>query len=429
MSTGTIRSDWVGQIIDSRFPLLAWLGDSERSSVFLTELPGEGSRKAAIKLIPAGADAEACLDLWTRSAALSHPHLMRLFHAGLCESGAGPLLYTVTEYAEENLSQILPERPLTPAEAAEMLDPLLDALIYLHGKGFVQASLKPSNILVVDDQLKLSSDHLQRAGARCCGVSTLTIYDAPECASGTISPAADLWALGVTLVEALSQHPPRWERKAGKEPRIPGSLPQPFAGIARACLRSDPARRCTLPEVKARLPESRSSTLSSSVNFKWLTLAAGVLVLLAVFLMIHLRSHLPEPAQPAVDQQSAPAVVATPPPASTQTPKTTPSQGAVVKGAVAERVLPDVPPKAISTIRGKVDISVRVATDQNGAVTNAELDQPATSKYFANLTLQAARRWRFTPPQVAGRAVSSEWVLHFHFTQAGCEIASVETAP
>jgi hypothetical protein len=38
------------------------------------------------------------------------------------------LIYVVMEYAEENLSQILPHRPLTPAEAREVLEPVLDAL-------------------------------------------------------------------------------------------------------------------------------------------------------------------------------------------------------------------------------------------------------------------------------------------------------------
>ncbi len=68
------------------------------------------------------------------------------------------------EYAEEDLSQILPERPLTPGEAREMLDPVLDALSYLHEKGFVHGHFKPSNIMVVDDQVKLSCDNLEVAG-------------------------------------------------------------------------------------------------------------------------------------------------------------------------------------------------------------------------------------------------------------------------
>ncbi len=48
-----------------------------------------------------------------------------------------PVLYAVMEFAEEDLSQILPVRPLAPAEVSDLLPPLLDGLSYLHQKGFV----------------------------------------------------------------------------------------------------------------------------------------------------------------------------------------------------------------------------------------------------------------------------------------------------
>ena len=161
MNTAKIRSDWVGRVIDGRFALRQWLGGSEQSGVFLTELEEDRSQKAAIKLIPADAeDADAQLACWARTQPLSHPHLMRLVSFGRCWIEGAALLYAVTEYSDEILSQILPARPLTPAEAREMLGPILDALSYLHGKGFVHGHLKPSNILVVGDQLKLSSDRL-----------------------------------------------------------------------------------------------------------------------------------------------------------------------------------------------------------------------------------------------------------------------------
>src|SRR5271166_4012505 len=112
-----IRENWVGQVIEGKFTLLQWLGGTDWSDVFLTELQGQGSQKAAIKLITSNAgDADARLAGWAEAASLSHPHLMRLFHTGRCEINGAPLLYAVMEYAEENLSQVLPERPLTASE-------------------------------------------------------------------------------------------------------------------------------------------------------------------------------------------------------------------------------------------------------------------------------------------------------------------------
>jgi TonB family protein len=100
-----------------------------------------------------------------------------------------------------------------------------------------------------------------------------------------------------------------------------------------------------------------------------------------------------------------------------------------MNGSVVEQVLPDVSPKASSTIRGKVGVSVRVTTDKNGEVTNAELDSPSGSKYFSKLALQAARRWRFKAAQVDGRAVSSEWIVRFQFAQTETKVTSVEAVP
>jgi hypothetical protein len=56
---------------------------------------------------------------------------------------------TVMKYAEENLSQILPHWPLTPAEGREMLEPVLDVLVYVHGQGFVHGHIFAPTMLPV----------------------------------------------------------------------------------------------------------------------------------------------------------------------------------------------------------------------------------------------------------------------------------------
>ena len=111
MRTAEIRDDWVGRIIDGRFTLLQWLGGTERSVVYLTELSGPGSQKVSIKLIWAdAADAEDYIAGWAATAAVSHPHLVRIYHTGQGEIDSTRLVYAVTEYAEEVLSEIIPER-------------------------------------------------------------------------------------------------------------------------------------------------------------------------------------------------------------------------------------------------------------------------------------------------------------------------------
>jgi len=180
MNTAVTRSDWVGRVVDGRFPLLEWLGSSEKAGVFRTELAQPQSRRAAIRLLPVdGENPEDRLGDWASAARLSHPHLMRIFESGRTQVGGVDLLYVVTEYAEESLAQVIPERPLSTGEARAMLVPILDALAYLHGQGLVHGHLKPSNVAVVDDRIKLPVESVRpaaRPGRRSAGLEP---YDAP----------------------------------------------------------------------------------------------------------------------------------------------------------------------------------------------------------------------------------------------------------
>jgi len=99
------------------------------------------------------------------------------------------------------------------------------------------------------------------------------------------------------------------------------------------------------------------------------------------------------------------------------------------QGEVLDQVLPDVSEKARGTIHGKVRVSVKVHVDPSGGVTGAEFDSPGPSKFFADIALQAARKWAFAPPEVNGKSVPSEWRLRFEFTQRDTKVAPTQTSP
>src|SRR5581483_9803686 len=197
---------WTGQVVDGLFPLKSCIGNSEHSGVFLTESPEREAPRAALKLIPAlPTSAERLLAQWHAAASLSHPHLLRLVHSGRCQLAENHYLYTVMEYADQNLGDLLMRRALTEAEAWELLLPAVDALAFLHRKRLVHGHLKPSNILVIGDTLKLSSDTVRTADAPASSNGRPSVYHPPEGNKGT---AADIWALGVTLTEGLTRaHP------------------------------------------------------------------------------------------------------------------------------------------------------------------------------------------------------------------------------
>ena len=240
-----------GQIADGRYPLIELLGSTPHSSVFRTECDDAPNRQAAIKLIPAPAAAsEAQLTRWRLAARFSHPGLLRIFDMGRCDLEGRPMLYVIMELAEENLAGVLPVRPLSPDEASGMLAPVLEALAYLHGKGFVHGHLRPSNILATGDQVKLSTDSIARIGESAETRDPLDAYRAPE---AILSATSDIWCLGITVVECLTRHVPERQVTESNAVVVATSIAAPFLDFARHCLNPVPQRRWKVPQLQAAL--------------------------------------------------------------------------------------------------------------------------------------------------------------------------------
>ena len=253
-----------GQVVNNAFPLQRYLGGSGESAVFLTQLAGPQSSKAVIKLVPESVSADLQLSLWRRASKLTHPNLLQLYQGGRCRLADMDLLYVVMEYAEEDLSQILPQRALTSSEARDMLGPVLDALGDLHTQGLVHSRLKPSNILATADQVKLSTDRVFSAGEFRKSTAKRTAYDAPETATDALTTASDVWSLGVLLIEVLTQRAPDSQARAPLQ-FAAESLAQPFRDIARHALEPDPSLRWTISNIAASLnPRAAAAAQSAS---------------------------------------------------------------------------------------------------------------------------------------------------------------------
>ncbi|MGO9323823.1 MAG: protein kinase domain-containing protein [Terracidiphilus sp.] len=470
MSRAAISRDWVGSFAAGRFPLLQWLGGSQATGVFLSEL-SEHSQKAVIKLIPEDdQDAAARAAAWETAASLSHPNLMKVYTHGRCEIEGVPCIYVVTEHADEVLAEILRERPLSSDETREMLGPALAALAYLHAKGLVHGRLNPSNFMAVGDNLKLTTYGVCPVGAAVISRPTRTVCDAPETENGLIVPASDIWSLGATLVEVLTKYPPDWNRAKAADPTVPQSMPEPFASFARRCLRSDPARRITISEISARLEPTKTFPLrpenvtSPSRSRIALPLAAAALVLAAsgIWYALSHRAQPPQPvqqvqnvpvatptpspiaeppqpaasapspalpSQPHAARQSAPPALQQPMPQAAPQPETQTDQGpaaaaTTINPAIVNQILPDIVPSAMKTINGTLRVSVQLTVGADGSVTGASLQSPGPSKYFAGKSLEAARHWKFRP-----ESAPSNWTLEFQYRQSGIHVVAEQTAP
>ncbi len=424
--------EWERRIVNGVYPLRRFLGRSNHSVVFLTECKAQNVAQAAIKILPANpALTEAQLAHWRRVAALSHPHLMRLLDAGRCQLGGHNFLFVVMDHAEQNLAQILPGRPLTPDEVRDLLPATLDALAYLHGKNLVQGGLKPPNFLVVDDQLKLASDTIRPAGERTASTAKPSLYDPPEAKNGRASTAGDIWGLGITLVEALTQTPPAWSRERFESVSLPANLAPEFVDTVQRCLNRDPGRRPAIAELVAQFKQAPPATpasaappvmneplvrtlstlISPKTRFLVTAITVGIITLWAVWTGVHLFHTHADVQQSASTTPQSPTAVS--PPAAVENPK---ASIAASLPTVLHQEIPDLSRSARESIRGVIKIAVRVIVDRSGNVVAATLDNRGSSKYFARAAMDAAKKWKFA--QAADQA-SRVWLLHFEFTRAG----------
>lgn len=249
---------WEGQVIDHKYQLRHFLGSTDHSAVFFAEFRDPEPRKAAVKFLSADLPhSDHVLADWQTAQQLGHPNLLPIYSAGRCRIDDVDLVYAAMEYADENLSQILPHRALTPEETHEMLSVVVDVLVFLHNKKLTHGHIKPTNIVAIGDQLKLTSDTIQPLAEAREMRRERDAYDAPEIPASAYTPAADVWSLGVTLVEALSQQPAFLPFNENAEPVISPSLREPFREIARNTLRRNPKARWSSIDIAVRLnPEA-----------------------------------------------------------------------------------------------------------------------------------------------------------------------------
>jgi len=542
---------WEGQVADHKYQLRRYLGSTDHSVVFLAEFHDPEPRQAAVKFISADvAHREQQLAAWSTAAHLTHPNLIRIYGSGLCKIEDLDLLYVAMEYAEENLAQVLPHRALMAEETSEMLNSVVDVLVYLHGKNLVHGHIKPSNVLASGELLKLSSDTIFSAGEVREMRRERSAYDAPELPDSPFTPASDVWSLGVTLVEAFTQQPAVLPFNEQADPIIPPSIRDPFLEIVGHTLRREPRLRWSSAKIAERInptvvaaqavaagaggsarsamasassvatamptvappppamaavnvplsrepaiplakmplaPNARPAVTRFRVREEGVTpreavvlpnyvipLFAGLLVLIALILLPFVLRHRPaseastatstpasswthvpatgpspnardvQPptpvAKPAPDTSAANPAHAQPAPAAPTSTVTRPAASAappvsksagfpVGKGEVLDQVMPEASAKALATVQGTVRVGVKAHVDAAGYVTEATLDKPGPSRYFADLALKATRQWVFTPPEVNGRSVPSDWLIQFGITQAGTKATAVQTQP
>lgn len=135
-------------------------------------------------------------------AGLRHPNIISVLDYGFSEIGQP---YLTMELLTDTTSILDGTRTQTLIEKVKHVIQLLQALTYLHQRRVIHLDIKPQNIMLVGDQVKLLDFGLSRALGQTVLPQATINYAAPEVLSGeTVDATADLYSVGVVLYQMIA---------------------------------------------------------------------------------------------------------------------------------------------------------------------------------------------------------------------------------
>jgi Serine/threonine protein kinase len=263
-----------GALLDARYRLITRVGRGGMADVWLAEDDLLG-RSVAVKLFRVDAPAfdERRIQAEVRTLGrLQHPGIVTVYDAGSAENTP----YLVMDYVPgQSLADRLSTGPLATDDVDRLARELTDTLQYLHSQGVVHRDIKPANILLREQAgaATLADFGLARLvdASRLTGVGLVigtANYLAPEQAAGEpIGPPADIYALGLVLLECFTGHQafPGVGIEAAlarlqRAPLIPAEVGPAWGALLAAMTSQRPSDRPTAAAVERLLPGAVATT-------------------------------------------------------------------------------------------------------------------------------------------------------------------------
>ena len=210
-----MTSTGLGETV-SHFQLLERLGGGGMAVVYKA-LDLRLGRPVALKFLAPGMETneEARLRFLLEARAISaldHPNVCTLYEIG--ETDCGRMFLAMAFVDGGTLRDRLRQGPVEPLEAALLAAQVAEGLGAAHSRGIIHRDVKPGNILIADGLVKIADfgvarlvdqAHITRDGQ---AVGTWSYMSPEQVRGGEITPAADLWSLGVVLFEMLTGRRP-----------------------------------------------------------------------------------------------------------------------------------------------------------------------------------------------------------------------------
>ena len=206
----------VGDLVGSTYEVVDRIGAGGMGVVYKArDLKLE--RFVALKFLPPGLNAskldkERFLKEARIASSLDHPNT-GVIH-GIEETDDGHTFIVMAYYEGQSLAHRIQDGPVPPAEVIDIAIQIARGLADAHSHNITHRDIKPSNVMLTPNGMVKIVDfglaHVSEATATLTHgtVGTLT-YISPEQATGRLADQrSDIWALGVTLIEALTGNNP-----------------------------------------------------------------------------------------------------------------------------------------------------------------------------------------------------------------------------
>jgi serine/threonine protein kinase len=197
-------------------------------------------------------------------ATLNHPGLISLHDAGVHVFGDETRLYLVMELmSDPTLDVRMAEGPMPAHDVASIGAQVAEALAYIHSRGVVHRDVKPANILINDVAgmafhrvAKLTDFGIasfsggQQYTAEGVLLGTASYMSPEQVTRGPITPASDIYSLGLVLLEALTGERPfpgtaveSLAARINGDPLVPDTLAPQWRDLIRRMTDRDPEKR------------------------------------------------------------------------------------------------------------------------------------------------------------------------------------------
>jgi len=274
------------ELVLNRYRPLRPLGSGGSGSVWLARDEKTGL-DVALKIVAREGKSAARAEREAKAAAqLRHPACLRAYGFGRDSRH----VYIAYEFVPgQTYREALRAGALTDDDAVEACAQVCDGLAHAHAAGILHRDVKPSNVLLMDGE-RVAACVLDFGLAQMAdGAETLTeagdvpgtlAYISPErLAGGEATPAADVWAVGVMLWEALAGRHPFWRGsmletaraiEAGARPlgELRPDLPKRLLRLVDSTLSTNPARRPTARDLADALRGATSSAAVPRPGFR-----------------------------------------------------------------------------------------------------------------------------------------------------------------